>query len=664
MVTEQPNWRERLRDAATTRFPGDAAHRWAFIALLLLAAVLRLWDLPHIPFTHDEISALVRVYPSLGGTVTKGVIDSDTHPPGVQVFEWAWTKLFGMGEAAVKLPFIVMALLALFLLYRFASAWCGVNVAIIATALLATLQYTVMYGQIARPYAAGFFTTALLADQLSRYLGSGSRRALVGTGIAALLSAYTHHFALMLAVFMLLTGLFLIDHTERKEYLVMFGAFALLYLPNIPILLKQFGQKGLEDWLATPTTAWVPDHLWWIAHCSVAFASALLLLILTSAILRIKNRGNSGPMWAITFIWGLLPLIVGLAYSIFRAPVIQYSVLLFSFPYLLIGTLAGLRHLRSNWALPIAFATAALAVFTLITVRLHYDVFYRSKYEAAVRGIVDASKSDGRLALVDVPKEIPGFYFRQWGVDSTAAPYINLRLHTAGFLDSVLMVTTAKELFYAASVSATPEDLARIQQAFPFMLERHDMEEGQSFLFSGIPTGGTLDDLSHISIVTPEALKGEGWTVDGDLVSSRDTTDRSGRASRTWDLDGREFGVVFERSVFDLASADNDVIEAQLGVLSAAPGSELKLVMELKEGDRSVFYRNSGDRELHAPGTLYAAIPLADLPQHGQGARLKVYLWNPGGKPAKVASMALQVREGNPWLYGFFRPLKEPLRFP
>jgi hypothetical protein len=664
VATEQPHWRKNLEDAATHRIPGDSVLRWALLALLLLAAVLRLWDLPHIPYTHDEISTLVRVYPTLGETVTKGVIERDTHPPGVQVFEWAWTKVFGTSEAAVKLPFILMSLLALFFLYRFTFAWCGGNVALISTALLATLQYTVMYGQIARPYAAGFFTTALLADQLTRYLGSGSRRSLVGIGVAALLSAYTHHFALMMAVFMVITGFFLIPSTKRKEYVIACGIAALLYLPNVPIFLKQLGEKGLAEWLAPPTAAWVPDYLWWIAHCSLYFAAAWGLLILGSALLRIRRRDNIGPLWAVTIVWGLLPLAIGYAYSVWRAPVLQYSVVLFSFPYLLIGVLAGLRHMRPSWTIPVAYMVAAISVFTLINVRKHYEVFYRSKYEAGVKGILEASKNPDRLAIVEMPEEIPAFYFKQWGIDSASVPFVNLRTRSAHFVDSVLSATTAAEVFYCATAGAVPENLVRIQQAFPFMMERHEMVEGQTFKFSGMPNSAKLNDLSHASVVTPEALKGEGWNVDADLPSSRDTTGKSGLAPKTWDLAGHEFGAVFEHSVFDLTSGENDILEARMDVMSAAPGSELKLVMELMEGDRSTFYRTSGDGPALGRSTLFTAIPLSDLPQHGLGARLKVYLWNPGGKAARVTSIGVHVREGNPWLYGLFQPLKEPLLFP
>jgi hypothetical protein len=659
---DEPSSRAGIALSAKQLLPGSSVQRWAFVALLLLASVLRLWDLPQIPYTHDEISALIRVYPSLGETVSKGVIELDTHPPGVQVFEWAWTKVFGMDEAAVKLPFILFSLLALFFLYRFTFAWCGGNVALIVTALLATLQYTVMYGQIARPYAAGLFTTALLADQLTRYLGSGSRRTLIGIGVAALLSAYTHHFAMMLAAFMVITVFFLIPSAKRKEYLVACGTAVLLYLPNIPIFLKQFGEKGLDEWLSAPTVTWIPDYLWWIAHCSIFFVAAWALLILGSAALRIRHRGSIGPLWAITLVWGLLPLAIGYAYSVLRAPVLQYSVVIFSFPYLLIGVLAGLRHMRTSWTVPIACATAGLSVFTLVTVRRHYEVFYRSKYEAITRGIIDATKQPDRLALVDAPDRMIAFYLRRWKVDSLNAPYINIHERPAAWTDSVLIATPAASVFYGASPGASSENLPRIQAVFPFLLERHDMDEGQTFLFAKRPTTRPVNDISKQEIITPETVKGEGWQVDKGIPLTHDTTAGPEGRRPTWDFTGKEFGLVFDRPVYELSNGDNDVLEARMEVADAATGSELKLVLELKEGERTVFYRNSSIW----PGgkSLIVAVPLSDLPGHGQGQRLKVYLWNPGSKSAHVASLTVQVRAGDPWLYGFFQPLKEPLRFP
>ena len=651
-------WRTRLETAARSSLPGDRMQRVALLALLLLASVLRFWDLPHIPYTHDEISALVRIHPSLGETIRTGVVALDTHPPGVQVFEWAWTRLFGMGEAAVKLPFILLSIAALFFLYRFASAWAGSQEALVVTALLATLQYTVMYGQIARPYAFGFFTTALMADQLTRYLGSGRRTALAGFAAAAVLSAYTHHFALMLAAFMAITGLLLVASNHRKPYLAACAMAAVLYLPNIPIFLRQLGQKGLEGWLAAPTPSWIPDYLWWLAHCTWTLGAIWAVLILGSLALKIRHRDTIAPLWAITLLWGLGPLVVGYAYSVWRAPVLQYSMLIFSFPYLVLGLLAGLRHLPSRWLLPVLALVACASTFTLVQVRKHYDTFYRSRYVAITDGIMQASTVPGRLALVDTPDEAIQFLLRQRHAGPPTAPYINLRGHSAAWVDSLLASLDASEVFLGLTPGTVPERAAQVQAAFPFMAERHDMVEGQTFVFRADPAAGSVEDSGWNSRVTPEAIKGEGWTVDADLPLWHDTTSAYGIPA--WDLTGREYGILLDVPVYKVTQEDNAVIEARLDIIHAT-GTGLNLVTELKAGEESTFYRSQAC--FRESGPLVSAIPLADLPGHGHGQRLRVYVWNMGGATARISSVEVKVREGNPWLYGFVEPLKGPLVF-
>ncbi|HMN04182.1 MAG TPA: glycosyltransferase family 39 protein [Flavobacteriales bacterium] len=654
-------WHDGVEEAAAHRVPGSPAQRSMLLALLLVAAALRLWDLPHMPYTHDEISALVRIFPTLGETVRTGVIAMDTHPPGVQVFEWVWTKLFGMSEAAVKLPFILLSIAALFFLYRFAFAWAGGQVALVITALLATLQYTVMYGQIARPYAVGLFTTALMADQLTRYLGSGSRRALVGFAMAAVLSAYTHHFAMMLAVFMAATGLFLVGQERIKPYLAACGIAILLYLPNVPIFLGQLGQKGLDGWLARPTALWIPEYLWWLAHCTWAMAAAWILLLACSAALKIRHGGTTTPIWAMALLWGLGPLLVGYGYSLWRSPVLQYSMLLFSFPYLLLGLLAGLRHLPRRWMGALLSLIVLVSTATLIEVRKHYEIFYRSRYEAITKGILEAASTPGRAALVDTPDEVVRFYLQHWHADAGATPYTNLRDMPADRVDSVLRATDASSVFLGFTPGSEPERAAQVQAAFPFLLERHDLEEGQTFLFGASPAAARRDDHTWSSMATPEAIQGNGWNLDPDLPLHADTATRG--ALRRWDLTGREFGIALEIPVYQISSHDNDVIEASMDVAEAHGGS-LRLVAELKVGKESRFYRSTGLPATRTAGTLVCAIPLADLPGHGHGQQLLVYAWNEGGGVARISSVEVKVRSGNPWLYGFFQPLKGPLTYP
>ena len=119
--------------------------------LLLLAAVLRLIHPFQIPFTTDELGALNRTeFNSFSELISKGVI-IDAHPAGVQVFLYYWTKFFGYSEIAVKLPFIICGILSVLYVFRLGQAWFNSTTGLVCAAFVATVQYTIMYSQIARP---------------------------------------------------------------------------------------------------------------------------------------------------------------------------------------------------------------------------------------------------------------------------------------------------------------------------------------------------------------------------------------------------------------------------------------------------------------------------------------------------------------------------------
>src|SRR5690606_4837511 len=72
----------------------------------------------------------------------------------------------------------------------------------------------------------------------------------------------------------------------------------------------------------------------------------------------------------------------------------------------------------------------SLSIFTLIEERKHYEVFYRSKYEAIVQqGLAELREhgQDDAEVLIDAPDEVIRFYLEQWKIDPIEFPYVQLR---------------------------------------------------------------------------------------------------------------------------------------------------------------------------------------------------------------------------------------------
>lgn len=658
------HWRERIGRWGDARIPGEPWMRWCFLVIMALAALLRFWRLWDMPYMHDETSALIRLYPSLWETISRGVAQQDTHPPGVQVFEWLWTRVFGTSEFAVKLPFVVMSLAALVLIYRTAMAWSSATIALVVSALLATLQYTVLYGQLARPYAAGLFATALFADQLTRWLAHDRVRNLVWMGVAAALSAYSHHFALLLVGLMGLSGLLLARPNERRGYILMGALVLLCYLPNIPIFLDQLGQGGLDGWLAPPDRYWLADHAWWIAHTTLWLAIPLGLLLLASLVGLLRKHEDGSTGFRLLLFWGLTPLLIGLAYSAWRAPVIQHSVLIFSFPYLIIALLMGLGELGRTRTLLLCGALASIATFTLVNTRQHYSLLYASNYETMLReGLkaTDALSPNGVAVLLDAPSAQLDFFFQHLSIAPETLPHVRLRdpIHSAGRLDSLLRTLRQPVVVYGQSNGAPSEQLARIQLYFPHLVQRIDLAEGQVFILSRSQDPSSEEDRMYLAGACPICTEEPGWDIHRDM----DVWILDPDSARCWDFTGREFGVAVRMQLDTIVSSSQDQLEIRARLYVPGNAHNVGLVVELKHADSTLFYRTAElDGLAVDPVTREVTLIVATRPGDARlrtgDLELVSYLYDRERSAICLLAMDVQLRRGNPVVYGITGPIE------
>ena len=631
--------------------PGTPAQQRLFLLLLLIAALLRFAPFVDLAYTHDELSALVRLYPTLAETIGKGVVGVDTHPPGVQVFLWAWTKLGGLGEAWVKLPFMLASLGALVLLHRIAARLADASVALVFTAVLATIQYTVLYGQLARPYAFGLFTTAWMADRLLAYRDRGGMGALFVIALAAALSAYVHHLAALQALLIGVSGLFLLPAERRRNHLIACAAAVAVYLPNLPVLRAQLAWKGLDEWLAPPTFGWFIEHARFITHWNGVFGVLLIVVVLWASARAVRTRDLPWTTVVIGLVWGALPYAITFAYSVWRAPVLQHSVVLFAFPYLLLLLLSGLKDIPARASSGLAIALALVATVTLMTTRRHFALnsSTHNRYEAIARGILDADEA-GIPALVDAPAHILRFTFERWQV-SAPPPYIDLTGLDAEAMDRVLDGLNTDRVFVGLTLQAPEGREAQLRVAFPFLRERHDMAEGQTFLLSARPHPGDKDDLRSSTTFTPEALSDGGWSVRPGVRTVHDTASHG--LLKRWRLDGQEFGIAYEVPLAATHAMPYDAIEAGMDLAFGDTQATVVLDVEVPGGRR--WYRTSDANERpYRQAALQPDMRWSELQQ----AQLKVYGWNRSRGAMRVASMNVKVRQGNPVRYAWLGPVR------
>lgn len=78
------------------------------------------------------------------------------------------------------------------------------------------------------------------------------------------------------------------------------------------------------------------NYLNYIFQFSLWLKSLVVLLLLASIVFYDKNLALGNKFRLIAITWFLSPMVIGYFYSVHRNAVLQYSVLIFSFPFFLL----------------------------------------------------------------------------------------------------------------------------------------------------------------------------------------------------------------------------------------------------------------------------------------------------------------------------------------
>ena len=354
--------------------------------ILLVAAVLRLWKLGQVPFMHDEFSALLRTrFDNFHDFIQQGVMP-DSHPIGVQLFLWGWVKLFGMNEFWVKLPFVLMGIGSIYLIYLIGRQWFNRKVGLFSAAFFAVSQFTVFYSQLARPYSAGLFFVLLMAVFWHKIVFETEKPKIgiyVGFALSAWACSIMQYFSIAQAGLIFLTGLFFLPKERRKAYWLSGIAAVVLFAPTLPIFWQQLFVSGsIGGWLSAPKATFLTDFIQYTMNYSMLFMFAVGIIILLPLILGKRDRRNQPLRWA-GLVWFVIIFAIAFVYSLYREPILQHSTLIFSYPFVIIVTFSLFKsRTLSPWQTALVVAVILfVGMASLIMERRHYDLMYHQGFD-------------------------------------------------------------------------------------------------------------------------------------------------------------------------------------------------------------------------------------------------------------------------------------------
>ncbi|MBI4929470.1 MAG: glycosyltransferase family 39 protein [Bacteroidetes bacterium] len=390
-----------------------------FYLILFIASTLRLWNYWGWSYTHDELSAITRLnYDSVSQLISKG-IQPDGHPAFVQLLLYFWIKLFGLSETSVRLPFVLAGIGSIALVYLISKKWFGFATACFSSLTLAMLDFPILYSQIARPYSFGLFFSLLAVWCWTNLLFGNEKKIYLKAiyyGIATALCMLTHYFAFFFAVTVALTGFLFLKKETWKPYLLSGIIAIMIFLPHIPVSLHQFGLGGVGEWLAKPESDYLWKFILYGFNESPLIVTFLAILFLLSILIYHLDLSLS-KFHFLCIAWFSLPFLAGYYYSVKINPVLQYSTLLFSFPFLLIFLFSFFKERKRKTNNLLLASTGIILFYSTCIEQRFYKREYFGVFKEINKAVVDLQTKYGEenvTTLLNTScKEIFDFYFQR-----------------------------------------------------------------------------------------------------------------------------------------------------------------------------------------------------------------------------------------------------------
>ncbi len=602
--------------------------RWTLI-IVGIGLILRVLQLD-FSYSNDELSALGRTrFDSFSDLVTKGVM-VDGHPGGVQAFMYFWVKLFGMSEWIVRLPFALAGAAGIWFTIRLFAFWFGRNAGLLTGAFVSFLYFPLLFSQIARPYGIGLSLSMAMIYFWTRLLNDEKPRKDIAVAYTLFTAAcmYNHYFSFLLALIVGLTGLFLLKRDRLWLYLGAGLGASLLFSPHIYITLFHLGVGGVGQWLGKPGLNWPLLHIAYIFNNSYLIAGLLLLIAITQVLwFSILPGSNRFRFMAALFF--MLPLLIGYTYSRMVNPVLQDSVLIFSFPFLPALIFSFSEKIPAKFMNVLLGLVMITGLADTVIVKDYYHRQHFGEFRGVAEAICEWNSDFGKENItqaigVNNPWYIHYYLEREGDCDLTFEQYSSRGEADLDTLKTILDTCSTPYFLYAFTKPVPAEIRDMILARFPCIVKDRN--------FSGL-TAATLFSRHD----EPECLNRQTGVVflknDFDSIATAETSGR----------ENPEFYPGYEGIP---AGADCKPVSRLTASAIVHLSGELKgtlLVASFHDADGETVYWKASRAELFARSGEWSTIRLGIDPPSGDFLlkTLKIYIWNPGHNKLKIKELKL-----------------------
>jgi len=603
--------------------------QWFLVGIIILAISLRFWGCWDFDYSHDELSALTRMqYPSWKDFYHYG-IEVDGHPAGVHLFLKLLYSIFGDSPFFIRFPFVVFSVLSVYQIYKTGKEWFSESAGLISATFLATIQYAIYHGVTARPYSPGLLLSLLLLRVWTSIFIAERKewKLFFAYGILLSLLGYTHYFGLLFGILISLVGFFWLKKDNLLKFIISGVIAVVLYLPHLNIFIYQLNIGGLA-WLNKPDSTFFWEYLMYVFNHSNLFLGVIFFgtcFYLKKAFIEFTSFNFKKRITLLVLFFS--HLLIGYLYSIFISPVLQYSVLIFSFPCLVLFVFSFWSE-KEKYVLPV-IGIAVLGVTSLVYERDHFNWFSVNP----TKKFFELCRDEKSLNIGRHEVEVSEFYKERFGSEFE---YYSLDRDCTSIMDLHTLLQSSN---YDKVVLGDVYDreVGLVYQYYPNPVYINQGNGYEHFIFSKENKGFEKLYYSKVDLLT-ELNMNSGVRLDA-----------------TYSLN-------IKLSQDSLIRKSHDIIDIFIE-LELDSNHEAILVTEAKRGEKQIKWMGANSKnQMPLNKKRVCLLNSYSIPwdlDTLSGINLHSYIWNPSKKSFKIIKYGYGIRMGNKNKYSAFKKLRE-----
>jgi len=603
-----------------------------FGSILIIGAVLRFYNYADLSLSHDELSGLRRLHFDNFADLINQAVKPDGHPAGIQVFLYFWTWLFGNSAAAVRLPFVIAGILSVWIAFLITSKWINKYAGLFVAASVAFLEFPLMFSQIARMYSPGLLFSLLTVWFWTNLLFSDKKKLPTTAGyiISSACSMYIHYFSFLFITIVGITGLFFLNRKNIRYYILAAVLIMILFIPHINITICHLNKGGLGDFLPEPGDLWFAEHIYHCFNNSLIVTFCFLLILLVTLSLTWKKIIIT-KFQVFALIWFVLPILTGYFYSIYVNPLLQNSILLFSFPFLpvFIFSFVNKNYRVLNYILLGVFCTTLL--FSTLVEKKFYSTEHFTPYKKMMQYVLEWEKKYGEDNITKTTNINPYIinYYQKYFNSGSGFDVCGYEGNTdnSRIIQLIKNRNTPYFLHCRVNLYSADEILDLIRSGYPAIIKKQAFFNGEMILYGKDPLSDSYPEIK------PAARFTQGFEqedIPGGSRSYLDTMAKNGNFAYRIE-DNIEYSPHIKKDIVTISKEKYNKIKISLWCKPLTDIDNVILVLSIDANEENIYWRGMDLKNFITDTCwnqvfLNYVIPEDYIPQPGH--QVSVYVWN------------------------------------